>query len=394
MIEESVGIVPSLVRNWARVYTFGLPSEIREARRAEIESDLWEHAHDSELGGDAPSPFCALHALVRLLAGVPDGLLWRIEQAKSHSMERDSHILSINVSSEVKEMTTIRETTLPNRLYQGKVRDTYDLGDGLLLMVATDRISAFDVVLPTGIPEKGAVLTQISEFWFDMTKDIIPNHFVCLATDRDDLGISDELARRSMVVKRADRIDVECIVRGFITGSAWGEYRRTGTVAGQPMPEGLQDGDMFPEPLFTPSTKAEEGHDENITVAQMEDMVGKELTERLSKASIEVYSTARDYAREKGIIIADTKFEFGIIDGEISLIDEVLTPDSSRFWDVDGYAPGKSQPSYDKQYVRDWLDAAGWDHEPPAPELPDDVVASTRARYLEAYEKLTGNALS
>ena len=394
MIEKSVGIVPSLVRNWARLYTFGLNSQLREERRNEIESDLWEHAHDSEFGSDASSPFCAPHALIRLLAGVPDDLLWRIEQGKDHSMKRDSQILSINASSEVKEMTTIRETTLPNRLYQGKVRDTYDLGDGLLLMVATDRISAFDVVLPTGIPEKGAVLTQISEFWFDMTKHIIPNHFVCLATDRDDLGISDELARRSMVVKRADRIDVECIVRGFITGSAWGDYRRTGTVAGKQMPEGLQDGDMFPEPLFTPSTKAEEGHDENITVAQMEDMVGKELTERLSEASIKVYSTARDYAREKGIIIADTKFEFGIIDGEISLIDEVLTPDSSRFWDVDGYAPGKAQPSYDKQYVRDWLDDAGWDHEPPAPELPDDVVASTRARYLEAYEKLTGSALS
>ena len=394
MIEKSVGIVPSLVRNWARVYTFGLPSEIREARRGEIESDLWEHINDAELGRDAPSPFCALHALIRLLAGVPDDLLWRIEQTKSQSMERDRHILSINVSSEVKAMTTITETTLPNRLYQGKVRDTYDLGDGLLLMVATDRISAFDVVLPTGIPEKGAVLTQISEFWFDMTKDIIPSHFVCLATDRDDLGISEDLARRSMVVKRADRIDVECIVRGYITGSAMSEYRRSGTVAGVQMPEGLQDGDMFPEPLFTPSTKAEEGHDENITVAQMEDMVGKELTERLSQASIEVYSTARDYAREKGIIIADTKFEFGIIDGEVSLIDEVLTPDSSRFWDMDGYAPGKSQPSYDKQYVRDWLDDAGWDHEPPAPELPDDVVASTHQRYLEAYQKLTGNALS
>ena len=291
-------------------------------------------------------------------------------------------------------MTTITETTLPNRIYQGKVRDTYDLGDGLLLMVATDRISAFDVVLPTGIPDKGAVLSQISAFWFDMTKDIIPNHFVSLATDRDDLGISEELARRAMVVKRADRIDVECIVRGFITGSALSEYRRSGTVAGQPMPEGLQDGDMFPEPLFTPSTKAEEGHDENITVAEMEDLVGKELTERLSQASIDVYSTARDYARGKGVIIADTKFEFGIIDGEISLIDEVLTPDSSRFWDMDGYAPGKSQPSYDKQYVRDWLDDAGWDHEPPAPELPDDIVARTHERYLEAYQKLTGNSLS
>ena len=291
-------------------------------------------------------------------------------------------------------MTTIRETTLPNRLYQGKVRDTYDLGEGLLLMVATDRISAFDVVLPTGIPEKGAVLCQISEFWFNKTAHIIPNHFVSLATDRSDLDLSHEIARRSMVVKRAERIDVECIVRGFITGSAWSEYRRSGTVAGQPMPEGLQDGDMFPEPLFTPSTKAEEGHDENITVAQMEDLVGKELTERLSQASIDVYATARDYAKEKGIIIADTKFEFGIIDGEISLIDEVLTPDSSRFWDMDGYAPGKSQPSYDKQFVRDWLDEAGWDHEPPAPELPGDVVASTAERYLEAYRMLTGNTLS
>ena len=291
-------------------------------------------------------------------------------------------------------MTTIRETTLPNRLYQGKVRDTYDLGEGLLLMVATDRISAFDVVLPTGIPEKGAVLCQISEFWFNKTAHIIPNHFVSLATDRSDLDLSHEIARRSMVVKRADRIDVECIVRGFITGSAWSEYRRSGTVAGQPMPEGLRDGDMFPEPLFTPSTKAEEGHDENITVAQMEDLVGNELTDRLAQASIDVYATARDYAKEKGIIIADTKFEFGIIDGEISLIDEVLTPDSSRFWDMDGYAPGKSQPSYDKQFVRDWLDDAGWDHEPPAPELPGDIVASTAERYLEAYRMLTGNSLS
>ena len=291
-------------------------------------------------------------------------------------------------------MTTIRETTLPNRLYQGKVRDTYDLGEGLLLMVATDRISAFDVVLPTGIPEKGAVLCQISEFWFNKTAHIIPNHFVSLATDRSDLDLSHEIARRSMVVKRAERIDVECIVRGFITGSAWSEYRRSGAVAGQPMPEGLRDGDMFPEPLFTPSTKAEEGHDENITVAQMEDLVGNELTDRLAQASIDVYATARDIAREKGIIIADTKFEFGIIDGEISLIDEVLTPDSSRFWDMDGYAPGKSQPSYDKQFVRDWLDDAGWDHEPPAPELPGDVVASTAERYLEAYRMLTGNTLS
>ncbi len=291
-------------------------------------------------------------------------------------------------------MTTIRETTLPNRLYQGKVRDTYDLGDGLLLMVATDRISAFDIVLPTGIPEKGAVLCQISAFWFDKTANIIPNHFVSLASENNHLDLSEDIARRAMVVKRAERIDIECIVRGYITGSAWSEYRRSGTVAGQQMPEGLREGDMFPDPLFTPSTKAEEGHDENITVAQMEDLVGKELTERLSQASIDVYAYARDYAKEKGIIIADTKFEFGIIDGEISLIDEVLTPDSSRFWDMDGYAPGKSQPNYDKQFVRDWLDEAGWDHEPPAPELPEDVVSRTHERYLEAYSKLTGAPLS
>ena len=278
-------------------------------------------------------------------------------------------------------------------LYRGKVRDTYDLGDGLLLMVATDRISAFDVVLPTGIPEKGAVLCQISAFWFDRTAHIVPNHFVALAADRADLGLSQDIARRAMVVKRAERIDVECIVRGYITGSAWSEYRRSGSVAGVQMPEGLREGDAFPEPLFTPSTKAEEGHDENITVAQMEDMVGKELTAQLGEASIAVYAAARDYALEKGILIADTKFEFGVIDGEVALIDEALTPDSSRFWDMDGYAPGKSQPNYDKQFVRDWLDAAGWDHEPPAPELPPDVVERTRARYLEAFSKLTGNPL-
>ena len=290
-------------------------------------------------------------------------------------------------------MTTIQETELPNMLYRGKVRDTYDLGDGLLLMVATDRISAFDVVLPTGIPEKGAVLCQISAFWFDRTSHIVPNHFVTLATDRADLDLPQDLARRAMVVKRADRIDVECIVRGYITGSAWSEYRRSGSVAGIPMPEGLREGDAFPEPLFTPSTKAEEGHDENITVAQMEDMVGKDLTSQLSDASIALYAAARDYALEKGILIADTKFEFGVIDGEVALIDEALTPDSSRFWDMEGYAPGKSQPNYDKQFVRDWLDAAGWDHEPPAPELPPDVVERTHSRYLEAFSKLTGNPL-
>ena len=291
-------------------------------------------------------------------------------------------------------MTTIIETNLPDLLYKGKVRDTYDMGENRLLMVATDRISAFDVVLPTGIPEKGVVLCQISAFWFKKMGHIIPNHFISLATDRPELDISQELARRSMVVKRADRIDVECIVRGFITGSAWSEYRRSGTVSGQTMPEGMVEGDRFPEPIFTPTTKADEGHDESITIEEMEEMVGKDLTRRLAEVSIALYSYARDFATERGIIIADTKFEFGTVEGELTLIDEVLTPDSSRFWDADGYAPGKSQPNYDKQFVRDWLDEQGWDHEPPAPELPPEVVAKTHQRYREAYRKLTGEGLA
>ena len=291
-------------------------------------------------------------------------------------------------------MTTITETSLPNMLNKGKVRDTYDLGDGRLLMIATDRISAFDVVLPTGIPEKGAVLNQISAFWFERTSHLIPNHFIALAAEVDDLGISEEIARRSMVVRRAERIDVECVVRGFITGSALSEYRRSGTVSGKPMPEGMVEGDKFPEPLFTPTTKAEVGHDEAITVEQMGEMVGKELTQKLAEVSINIYSFAREVAQSKGIIIADTKFEFGLIDGQLTLIDELLTPDSSRFWDASGYAPGKSQPNYDKQYVRDWLDEQGWDHEPPAPELPGDVVERTHQRYLEAFKTLTEGTLA
>ena len=291
-------------------------------------------------------------------------------------------------------MTTINETNLPDMLYKGKVRDTYALGDGQLLMIATDRLSAFDVVLPTGIPEKGIVLCQISAFWFEKLTHIIPNHFIALATDRPELDIPVELARRAMVVKLAERIDVECIVRGLITGSAWSEYRRSGTVSGQPMPEGLVEGDRFPEPIFTPTTKADEGHDESITIEEMGEMVGKDLTSRLAEVSIALFTFARDFAAERGIIIADTKFEFGTVDGELTLIDEVLTPDSSRFWDAAGYAPGKSLPNYDKQFVRDWLDEQGWDHEPPAPELPQDVVEHTHSRYLEAFRKLTDKELS
>jgi phosphoribosylaminoimidazole-succinocarboxamide synthase len=291
-------------------------------------------------------------------------------------------------------MDVIRETNLPNPFHRGKVRDTYQIDDSTLLMVATDRISAFDVVLPTAIPEKGAVLCQMSAFWFHKTAHILPNHFLDLASDRPELDLPDEIARRAMVVRKAQRIDVECIARGFITGSAWAEYRKSGTVQGLPMPTGLREGDEFPQVLFTPTTKAEVGHDENLTFSQVVDMVGADLADRLRDATIEVYGHARDLARQQGIIIADTKIEFGIIDDELVLIDELLTPDSSRFWDREGYAPGKSQPNFDKQYVRDWLDSYGWDHEPPAPELPIDVVEMTRQRYFEAYSRLTGERLS
>ena len=290
-------------------------------------------------------------------------------------------------------MTTILETNMPDLLYRGKVRDTYPLDDETLLMIATDRISAFDVVLPTGIPDKGAVLNQISAFWFEKTAHLIPNHLITLASGRPDLDISEEFARRAMVVKRADRIDVECVVRGFITGSAWSEYRRSGTVQGNPMPEGMREGDPFPEVLFTPTTKAEVGHDENMSFDEVVDMVGIDTANKLRDTTIEVYSFARDFARGKGIIIADTKMEFGTVDGELILIDELLTPDSSRFWDASGYDPGKSQPNYDKQFVRDWLDESGWDHEPPAPELPDEVVLRTSERYSEAFVRLTGGTL-
>ena len=295
----------------------------------------------------------------------------------------------------------IIETPLPGRTHRGKVRDTYDLGDGRLLMVATDRISAFDVVLPGGIPGKGQVLNRISAFWFDKTGHIVPNHLICLADAppaKEFLGgieqpLPADVAQQAMVVKRAQRIDIECIVRGYITGSAWSEYRRQGTVSGQPMPEGLVEGQTFPEPLFTPTTKAEEGHDENMSADQVVDMVGPNMAAKLEATSKAVYSFAHDYASQRGIILADTKMEFGTLDGELILIDELLTPDSSRFWDAEGYNPGRSQPNFDKQFVRDWLDAQGWDHEPPAPELPDDVAERTTQRYREAYVRLTGEDL-
>ena len=299
----------------------------------------------------------------------------------------------------------IIEAELPNRLYRGKVRDTFDLGDGLMLMVATDRISAFDVVLPNGIPNKGLVLSRISDFWFHRTKSVVDNHLVGMADDPaavasvgSDTGILVDLdpviAGQAMIVKRAERIDVECIVRGYLAGSAWSEYRRQGTVWGDKLPEGMVEGAVLPEAIFTPTTKAEEGHDENMSRQEVADMVGKETADRLEALSLAVYNHAHDYARERGIILVDTKMEFGILDGELILIDELLTPDSSRFWDAQGYVPGKSLPNFDKQFVRDWLDAQGWDHEPPAPNLPDDVVEHTSRRYLEAYRRLTGQDLA
>ena len=295
------------------------------------------------------------------------------------------------------------ESGLPNLMHRGKVRDTYAVNSDLLLMVATDRISAFDLVLPTGIPDKGVVLNRISAFWFQKTAHLVPNHLVALADSPDapallqanpDLAeLPPEVARQAMVVKRAQRIDIECIVRGYITGSAWSEYRRHGTVSGKPAATGLVEGDPLPEPLFTPTTKAEEGHDQNMSDAEVVDMVGSELAQRLADTSIAVYQFAHDYAKERGILLADTKMEFGILNDELILIDELLTPDSSRFWDLDGYAPGKSQPNYDKQFVRDWLTQQGWNQEPPAPELPPDVTARTTDRYIQAYRRLTGREL-
>ena len=296
------------------------------------------------------------------------------------------------------------ETHLPNLLHRGKVRDTYAVDDDTLLMVATDRLSAFDVVLPTGIPGKGRVLNRISAFWFDRTAHIVPNHFICLADAPNvasTYGGSDAvaempagLAPQAMIVKKAERIDIECIVRGYITGSAWSEYRRQGTVWGLPMPSDMLEGTPFSEPLFTPTTKAEEGHDQNMTPQEVVDMVGVEMARKLEEVSIAVYSFADQFAKEKGIVLADTKMEFGMLDGELILIDELLTPDSSRFWDAAGYEPGKSQPNFDKQYVRDYLTAQGWNQEPPAPALPEEIVARTADRYLEAYRLLTGEALS
>jgi phosphoribosylaminoimidazole-succinocarboxamide synthase len=275
---------------------------------------------------------------------------------------------------------------------RGKVRDIYDLGDRLLI-VATDRISAFDHILPNGIPRKGEVLTQISRFWFDFLGDRVDHHVI--STDpalfpevlRPYLG---QLAGRSMLVKKAEVLPVECIVRGYLAGSGWKEYQRDGTVCGIPLPAGLQNSSRLPEPLFTPSTKADTGHDINIPFSRMVELVGQETADQAKAMSLEVYNRGAEHAASQGIIIADTKFEFGLLDGRLILVDEVLTPDSSRFWPQQQYRPGRNQPSFDKQYVRDYLESINWNKEPPVPVLPDEIVAGTTGKYLEAFRSLTG----
>ena len=284
---------------------------------------------------------------------------------------------------------------------QGKVRDLYDVGE-YLLMVATDRISAFDYVLATGIPDKGAVLNQLSAFWFDRTADIVQNHVV--ATDPAQYPEAARrhaalLSGRSMLVRRTRPLAIECVVRGYLSGSGWKEYQKTGRVCGIELPKGLRESDRLPQPIFTPSTKAESGHDINITEAEAAAIVGGDLVRDLRDLSIAVYRRGAEHAERLGIIVADTKFEFGLVDGpggspSLMLIDEVLTPDSSRFWPADHYAPGGAQPSYDKQYVRDYLERIGWNKQPPAPALPADVVAKTREKYVEAFRRLTGRELT
>ncbi len=278
---------------------------------------------------------------------------------------------------------------------KGKVRDVYDLGDKLLI-ISCDRISCFDVVLPCAIPYKGEVLTAISNFWFDFTKDIIANHLITsdLSKYPNDLNkYSNDLKGRSMLVKKTKPLPVECIVRGYLSGSGWKEYRKSNSVCGIKLPLGLNESDRLPEPIFTPSTKADVGHDQNVSQDYIEELIGKDTAGRIARASIDIYQQASDYALSRGIIIADTKFEFGVYNNEIILIDEVLTPDSSRFWPADEYFPGRAQVSFDKQFVRDYLETLDWDKVPPAPKLPEDIITKTTQKYLEAYKRLTGKEL-
>jgi phosphoribosylaminoimidazole-succinocarboxamide synthase len=289
--------------------------------------------------------------------------------------------------------SVVLQTNLPLKVFaRGKVRDVYDLGD-CLLMVATDRISAFDYVLPEGVPYKGAVLNGLSVYWFKHLSGVVSNHLVSADVSDypgDLLEHASVLSGRSMLVKKARRIDIECVVRGYISGSAWNEYRKSGTVCGESMPPGLKESDVLASPIFTPAMKSDSGHDENISVSKMSELVGKELTDELSEISIKIYEKGAIKAKKGGIILADSKYEYGIRDGEIMLIDELLTPDSSRFWDAKKYAPGGPQESFDKQFVRDYLLGVKWNKLPPAPNLPADIISKTSGRYLEAYRRITG----
>ena len=297
------------------------------------------------------------------------------------------------MGSNVVSMTEFKTLKLKGR---GKVRDIYDLGDRLLI-VATDRISAFDVVMPNPIPDKGKILTQLSAFWFDMTQEIVPNHIISTevkAFPEECRPYRDVLQGRSMLVVKTDVLPIECVVRGYLSGSGWEEYRKTREVCGIPLPEGLLESAKLEEPIFTPATKAEMGlHDENISFEKVEGIVGKDLAKRLKSLSIGVYKKARDFAEGRGIIIADTKMEFGVKDGKLLLIDELLTPDSSRFWPRDDYRPGGPQRSFDKQFLRDYLLSIKWDKNPPAPQLPEEIIRKTREKYLEGYERLVGRPL-
>ena len=293
--------------------------------------------------------------------------------------------------------TVLAQTNFPGLKLRGrgKVRDIYEVGDDRLLIVATDRLSAFDVVLPTPIPDKGRVLTQLSLFWFEKLADVVPHHVISADHFGGELApYADLLEGRGMLVRRTEPAPIECVVRGYISGSGWKDYQKTGGICGIALPKGLRESDRLPEPIFTPSTKATTGHDENISFDETVSRIGLPLAEKLRDTSLTLYRRAVEHAAARGIIIADTKFEFGLLGKELIWIDEALTPDSSRFWPADEYQPGKAQPSFDKQYVRDYLERIGWNKQPPGPELPADVVTGTKNKYREAYQRITGHALS
>ena len=296
-------------------------------------------------------------------------------------------------------MLTVLQTSIPDLslVARGKVRDVYAVDDDKLLMIATDRISAFDCVLGTPIPGKGVVLTQISLFWFDFLRDLTPNHLITANVDEYPVALHryrEQLEGRSMLVHRAKMVEIECVARGYLAGSGWKEYKQNKTVCGIPLPDGLMDGSRLPKPVFTPAFKAQTGHDENITFARTSELIGERLAGQLSDLTLAIYSTAAAYALTRGILLADTKFEFGFLGKELILGDEVLTPDSSRFWPVDQYQPGGVQPSFDKQFVRDYLETLTWNKLPPAPELPGEIVRKTQQKYVDAYTRLTGRSLT